>query len=100
MSKQCPVKIYRTGTYAGGKLDAPVYVIQDGNLYRTVDHELGWSESPDYELRSDGLIFRTIHHALGTSDRPDYQLNEMGYLYRTENHPKGASMLPVYELRD
>jgi hypothetical protein len=87
------------GSYPGGKSNAPVYVIQDGKLYRTVDHELGWSESPDYELRSDGLFFRTIHHTLETSDTPDFRLQEKGCLYHTDYHPKGASMFPVYELR-
>jgi hypothetical protein len=80
--------------------EKPVYVIEDGRLYRTVDHELGRSEDADYVLQADGMIYRTRHHPLGASDIPDFRMHPKGGVYRTLHHPNGPSMLPVYEIRD
>ena len=83
-----------------GKIDydAPIYVIYDGGLYRTVNHPLGWTDQPDYEIRSDGRIYRTGHHGLGAGDAPDYEFGNDGCVYRSASHPEGALTAPTFAL--
>ncbi|MFH1983092.1 MAG: hypothetical protein ABIL58_14715 [Pseudomonadota bacterium] len=79
-------------------VDTPVYVIDDGKLYRTVYHPLGWTDLPDYEMKNDGRIYRTGHHCLGFSETPDFEFRKDGCLYRSASHPDGASSGPDYAL--
>lgn len=100
MSRSFSVKVYQTTSHPDGKSQTAVYLIQDGNLYRTVDHKQGWSDEPDYEITPDGFLFRTRFHALGTSHHPDYQLLKGGNLFQTDTHPNGSSQFPVYQISD
>ncbi len=85
---------------ASGQPDFPVYTINDGKLYRTIKHPLGWSEHADYELGKDGKIYRTAHHPSGTGSGPDYEFRGRGKLFRTSTHPDGHNDLPDYEIQD
>ena len=80
------------------EVDSPVYVIEDGRLYRTVFHPLGWTDLPDYEMKHDGRIYRTGHHRLGAGDAPDYEFRADGCLHRSGTHPEGALPSPEYAL--
>ena len=78
----------------------PVFVLQDGKLYRTIYHPAGWSDRADYELKPDGMIYRTHHHQMGSSNLPDYKIGTDKKLYRTRHHPKGGSNDAEFELSD
>jgi hypothetical protein len=94
------LKLLTTSSHRLGKTNEPVFVIQDGKLYRTIYHPAGWSALADYELKNDGKIYRTQYHRLGPSDTPDYEFRKSKRLYRTSNHPEGPNDLPEYELFD
>ncbi len=100
MPKHPPLKVYQTGTHPQGASTVPVYIIEDGKFYHTVDHIKGWSELPDYKLKSDGLIYRTKFHPLGISETPAYRFQKDGLLYETSDHLKGVAILPMYEIKD
>jgi hypothetical protein len=74
MLKEPPVKVFQTETHPNGKIDSPVYLIEDGKRYPTVADKRGWSESPEYDMRADGALCRTQFHPLGVSSEPDFQL--------------------------
>ncbi len=78
----------------------PVYILRNGNLYRTTFHPMGWSEYPDYEFGNDGKFYRTKYHELGVNSLPDYEFHKDKKIYRTENHPYGNELNPEYEIRD
>ncbi len=78
----------------------PVYTMRDGKMFRTVNHQLGWSEKPDYSLGSDGKLYRTDSHSEGIGDFPDYEFRGNRKLYRTDYHPEGVSDIPEFEIHD
>ena len=78
----------------------PMYVLKNGELYRTVFHPDGWSDEPDYIFGSDGKFYRTEYHELGINPLPDYEFGKEQKIYRTENHPQGRTLSPEYEIRD
>ncbi len=80
--------------------DYPVYLLEDGNLYRTVFHPRGWSQYPDYTFRENGKFYRTGYHELGGAEEPDYEFGPDMKIYRTENHPAGGKKIPEYEIRE
>ena len=95
------MKIYHVGGGSKGHEEFPVFVIQDGKLYRTIHHRLGWSQVPDYEIGSDGKVYRTAHNRLGPSAEPDYEFRNVGqYLYPTRFHPEGERKEPRFILMD
>ena len=96
MSRQSPLKVFSTRTQVSGEPEKPVYLIQDGRFFRTINHEQGWSENPDYELKSDGLVYRTEFHPMGTSKTGVYRFGKDGLLYSTET----SSALPEYQIKD
>ena len=81
------LKLFSVRDHSPWQLHEPVYVLRDGRFYRTVYHPAGWSEKPDYELRSDGRIYRTPYHKLGGSEVADYVIGEDRGLYRADGHP-------------
>ncbi len=82
------LKLFAAGEFPGGTSDEPVYIIRDGKFHRTVYHPEGWTEKPDYELRSDGKIYRTRWHRLGKSENPDYMIGKDMGVYRVSGHPE------------
>ncbi len=80
--------------------DTPVYVLKDGQLFRTVYHPDGWSDRPDYHLGTDGKIYRTENHPHGLGEMPDYKFGTDRKLYRTISHPDGINPTPDFELND
>jgi len=94
------IKVYAISEKDGVDGRVPVYVISDGKLFRTVNHLQGWSEVPDYELRSDGRFYRTRHHCRGKGSLPDYEFRRDQMIYRTENHPDGRVDQPVFVVYD
>ena len=97
--KQHMLKLFKL-TGEQSTADTPVYMLKDGKLYRTVYHQDGWSDRPDYDLGNDGKIYRTENHPHGLGEEPDYEFGKDKRLYRTDNHPEGASLKPDYELMD
>ena len=95
-----PLKVYPASVSNKPDTAAPVYCIRDGGFYRTVDHALGWSEHPDYELKTDGRVYRTRFHPLGGGRHPDFYFKKDGALYRTDDHPEGPSTLPEFRITD
>jgi hypothetical protein len=100
MSKKTLKNVYQTLTHPDGESVTPVYTIENGKFYRTVDHNQGWSELPDYEMFTTGFVFRTRFHHLGTGKAPDYRLQKDGMMYQTGEHPLGARKLPVYRIEE
>ena len=96
MHRQSPLKVFRTNAQPSGESDAPVYLIQDGHFFRTVNHEQGWSENPDYELKQDGLVYRTQFHPMGISTTGVYRFGKDGMLYPTEGEVKS----PEFQIKD
>ena len=94
------VQVYAVNENQGKNGLNPVYMISDGKLYRTVNHRLGWSEHPDYELHGDGHLYRTCHHAMGAGVLPDYEFKQDQLIYRTRNHPEGWTDQPVFAVYD
>ena len=94
------LKLLTTDHHPLGRKTEPVFIIQDGKVFRTVYHPAGWSSLADYELKADGKIYRSIHHGLGPGEMPDYEFRNDRRLYRTINHPEGPSEFPEYELYD
>ncbi|MCG8686373.1 MAG: hypothetical protein MI892_15955 [Desulfobacterales bacterium] len=80
--------------------DLPVYVLRDGNLFRTAFHPQGWSDQPDYSLETDGKFYRTSFHEDGTSSAPDYEFGSNQFVYRAQGHPLGKDSQPAFELKD
>jgi len=78
----------------------PEYTVVAGRFYRTVHHARGWSDTPDYEIRSDGLIYRCPTHPLGPGQHADYRIGPDCGLYRTACHPDGISDRPEYLLHE
>ncbi len=76
----------------------PDYTLSEGLFYPTVTHPRGWSDQPDYELRSNGKNYRCQRHPLGEGQQPDYEFGPDGLMYRTEFHPDGRSTAPDYEV--
>ena len=96
MLRQSPLKVFRAKTQPTTQSDAPVYLIQDGRFFRTIDHEQGWSEKPDYELKPDGLVYRTEFHPMGISKAGVYRFGKDGMLYPTEEETN----LPEFQIKD
>ncbi len=94
------LKLLTTDHHPLGRKIEPVFIIQDGKVFRTVYHPAGWSSLADYELKADGKIYRTPNHGLGPGASPDYEFRGDKKLYRTESHPDGPHDLPEYELFD
>ncbi|MFH1155251.1 MAG: hypothetical protein V1793_15680 [Pseudomonadota bacterium] len=92
--------VFATSSDPSASEKLPLYVLRDGNLYRTAFHPKGWSEHPDYEFKSDGHLYRTPCHELGVGLAPDYTFGRDQKLYRTHNHPDGRSCTPEYEIQD
>ena len=80
--------------------DTPVYMLKDGQFFRTVYHPNGWSDQPDYDLGNDGKIYRTKNHPHGIGDLPDYEFGTDRKLYRTHTHPDGNWDMPEFEITD
>jgi hypothetical protein len=93
-------QVFRVPTHHLGDSEQPDYTVSEGHFFPTVNHPRGWSDLPDYELRSDGKIYRSTHHPLGVGKLPDYKLGPDCLMYRTGHHPDGRSSLPEYELRE
>lgn len=93
-------KIYQVADGSKNTPLAPVYVLRDGFFCRTIDHPLGWSDCPDYELGPDGKVYRTPHNPEGQGVKPDFEFGGDGRLYRYTETASGPSYQPVYELRD
>jgi hypothetical protein len=94
------IKVYAISDGEGIDGQTPVYVITDGKLFRTVNHLLGWSEVPDYEMRSDGRLYRTEYHRQGKGSLPDYEFRKDQMIYRTNYHPDGRMDQPVFVVYD
>jgi hypothetical protein len=94
------VQVYAVSEDLGKNGLAPVYMVTDGKLYRTVNHYRGWSAQPDYELRGDGRLYRTRHHFRGEGALPDYEFRQDQLIYRTRNHPEGWTDQPVFAVYD
>jgi hypothetical protein len=94
------IKVYAISDGEGIDGQTPVYVITDGKLFRTVNHLLGWSEVPDYEMRSDGRLYRTEYHRQGKGSLPDYEFRKDQMIYRTNDHPDGRMDQPVFVVYD
>ena len=94
------MKIYHTEGKGDHTEGLPVFTIQDGKLYRTVHHPLGWSDLAEYEIGKDGKIYRTANHALGPGRQPDYEFHSDQHLYRTRFHAEGPSGNPIFLLAD
>lgn len=62
MVKESPVKVFQAATHPAGKMDSPVFIIEDGKLYPTVSHSRAWSDSPEYKMTPDGALYRTQFH--------------------------------------
>ncbi len=92
-------KLYPTRQISSKSGESPDYVIRDGKLYRTVSHPDGWSDQPDYEIRSDGKIYRILTDAIRTPDAPFYEFHHI-LIYRTAAHPDGLSKEPDYYISD
>jgi hypothetical protein len=93
-------QIFRLPAHKSGPSHLPDYTLSDGLFCPTVNHLRGWSDQPDYELKSDGRIYRSPHHPLGASCDPDYEFGPDGLMYRTDSHPDGRSQAPDYEVRE
>ena len=93
-------KLFKNSKNPAFENKVPVYTINDGHFFRTINHPKGWTEHPDYSLGSDGKLYRTKHHWLGYSNLPDYEFRGNRQLYRTEHHPEGHSDIPEYEIKD
>jgi len=94
------IKVYAISDTEGHDGQAPVYVITDGKLFRTVNHRQGWSADPDYEMRSDGRLYRTGYHLQGPGSLPDYEFRQDQMIYRTHHHPDGRLDQPVFVVYD
>jgi len=94
------VQLYAVGADQAQNGMEPIYVIADGKLYRTVNHNQGWSADPDYEMHADGCLYRTRHHPRGTSGKPDYEFRQDRLIYRTRHHPDGDLDQPVFAVYD
>ena len=94
------LKLLTTDHNPLGKIPEPVFIIQDGKVFRTIYHPTGWSSLADYELKNDGKIYRTPHHDRGPGNSPDYEFRGDKKLYRTESHPDGPQDWPEFELFD
>lgn len=79
--------------------DSLDYVIRSGKMYRTVDHPLGWSDVPDFEIGSDGGVYMFCTAGTTGEKLPVYEFKNL-FLYRTGNHPKGLSTEPDYYISD
>jgi hypothetical protein len=93
-------KLFKVSNDSEGAGGFPVYTINDGKFYRTMEHPLGWSESPDFIIENDGKLYRTEFHPDGESRKPDYEFRNGQNLYRTEHHPNGISDYPDYVICD
>ena len=93
-------QVYAVDEAKGRDGAAPVYVITDGKLYRTVNHRQGWAADPDYEMRHDGRLYRTRHHPQGEGGQPDYEFRQDQLIYRTAHHPDGAMAQPEFVIYD
>lgn len=94
------MKIFKMTDQGGREGDAPVYVIQDGQFFRTVFHPVGWSEMPEYRFDYDGKIYRIDENTGNRADLPDYEFGRDMKIYRTQNHPGGRVNFPEYEVVD
>ena len=94
------IQIYAVGCDQSQNGMAPIYVITDGKLYRTVNHSQGWSADPDYEMRIDGRLYRTPHHPQGEGAQPDYEFRQDQLIYRTRHHPDGSLDQPEFAVYD
>ena len=94
------IKVYAINDGEGTDGQTPVYVITDGKLFRTVNHLQGWSEAPDYQMRSDGCLHRTKYHRQGKGSLPDYEFRNDQMIYRTKHHPAGRMDQPVFVVYD
>lgn len=100
MNQQHFPKLFKFQNSSTGSNDFPVYTINDGNIYRTIEHPHGWSKDPDYSLGDDGKLYRTDYHPKGLSLLPDYEFQGNGKLFRTQHHPDGKCDKPDYVIRD
>ena len=94
------VQVYAVSENQGENGLNPIYMIDAGKLYRTVNHRLGWSGHPDYELRADGRLYRTHHHLRGEGSLPDYEFKQDQLIYRTRYHPDGDMDQPAFAVYD
>ena len=94
------LKIFKISNQGKREGDTPVYVIRDGQFFRTVFHPKGWSEMPDYRFCKDGKIYRIGDDADGLVKTPDYEFGRDMKMYRTQNHPGGRMTFPEYEVSD
>jgi len=95
--KEPMLKVFQAGA-KGLVHGEPVYLVRDGQFFRTAFHPDGWSELPDYDLGTDGRVYRTTNHPRGLSPNPDYAFGRDRKLYRTPDHPSGKSGVPEYEI--
>lgn len=99
--KQHALKICRIAAKdEKGNDHTPVYILVDGKFFRTAFHPRGWSELPEYDLRTDGRIYRTKNHPKGMGESPDYEFGRDMKLYRTPQHPEGQMQAPEFEVSD
>ncbi|MCP3939864.1 MAG: hypothetical protein GY710_00055 [Desulfobacteraceae bacterium] len=98
--KQHQLKIFKVSDKPQLDNEEPIYLIREGNFFRTVFHPRGWSDQPDYTLEKNGKIYRTKHHPKGFSASPDYEFGKDMKLYPTPNHPDGKTGKPEYKMTD
>jgi hypothetical protein len=89
-------KLYRTNNHPMGPSDTPDYIIRDGLLYRTIHHPGGWTENPDFELKADGKIYPYA----AKSACAIYEFQNDLLVHRTAAHPLGSGCQADYAIFD